>query len=100
MPCHLRMSEVPKCVFAMKLPFTGVSTFPSALLTGPSFHIRSKPPIRFSFPVSLQYQIQGVKVHESWLCSYLIHCLHVGWKPVQIREKTKQLRAAMGSYLL
>lgn len=39
-----------------KFPIPDRSQGPSSLLTGPSFHMRSKPPTLFSFPVSLEMQ--------------------------------------------
>ena len=39
-----------------KFPIPDRSGPPSSLLTGPSFHMRSKPPTRFSLPVSLDKQ--------------------------------------------
>lgn len=76
---------VPRCVFAMKFPFTRVPRFPS-LLTGPSFHIRSKPPTRFSFPVSLQHRIHELK--------YLSNdYLSVHGNKLPVRDRAEQLKA-------
>lgn len=52
--------HIPRCVLVTKFPIPDRSGAPSSLLTGPSFHMRSKPPTLFSLPVSLDGQeIQG-----------------------------------------
>lgn len=48
--------SIPKCVLVTKFPIPDRSEGPSSLLTGPSFHMRSKPPTLFSLPVSLGVQ--------------------------------------------
>lgn len=48
--------HIPRCVLVTKFPIPDRSTGPSSLPTGPSFHMRSKPPTLFSFPVSLDRQ--------------------------------------------
>lgn len=83
---------IPKCVFATKLPFTKAPRFPP-LLTGPSFHIRSNPPTRFSFPVSLQHQIQVLKYQSN------DDCLPVHRNKLLVRDEAEQLKAA-GIFLL
>lgn len=48
--------HIPRCVLLTKFSIPDRLGAPSSLLTGPSFHMRSKPPTLFSLPVSLDRQ--------------------------------------------
>lgn len=97
--------HVPRCVLVTKFPIPDRSGAPSSLLTGPSFHMRSKPPTRFSLPVSLDGQeIRGGNEgapggarrprpvpcsHPApWCphCQNSFFCPPISWGPTQVSE--------------